>query len=191
MRLFVAVDISDETRGQLVNVREQLEPALARARQPPRVTWVKPESAHVTLRFVGEVAEQQANALRATISGALDFKPFAVTWNRLGTFPSGRSPRVVWIGASDGADALSALAQLVNERLSPLIGAGDARPFTPHLTVGRIKDPGHAVEWARIIDETSAGSTVSRVDHVTLYQSRTLPQGPAYDPLSTWTLFSR
>jgi 2'-5' RNA ligase len=191
MRLFVAADISDDTRTQLLRVRHQLEPLLARARRAPRITWVSPEVAHVTLRFIGEVTGEKAAALRNVICGNLDRPPFSVQWSTVGTFPSGRSPRVVWLGATHGALELSALAAAVNVELESLVGPADERPFKPHLTVARIKDSGAGVAWRQTVAEVTPGVTTTHVDHVTLYQSQLSSKGPTYHPLSRWTLSSR
>ena len=191
MRLFVAVDVSDDTRAQLANVREQLESTLARTRKPPRITWVKPENAHVTMRFIGEVAEDTAAAIRTALNGDFTCPEFEVRWSTAGAFPGGRSPRVVWIGATAGAEELSQLAQAVNDRLTAVIGPGESRPFKAHLTVGRVKDPGAGVDWPQMLSAVRAGTTTSLVDHVTLYLSRTSPKGPTYHPLETWKLSSQ
>src|ERR671910_944127 len=126
MRLFVAADVSEQTRAQLVSVREQLESSLAGARKPPRITWVKPENAHVTMRFIGEVAEDRAAVIRTALNGHFTMPPFEVRWSTAGTFPAGRSPHVVWLGATAGAEELSRLAHAVSDRLQPIIGPAQA-----------------------------------------------------------------
>jgi 2'-5' RNA ligase len=191
MRLFIAADIADDTRGQLTAVREQLEAGLRALRNAPRITWVKPENAHVTLRFIGEEAEECATRLRTAMGEPLDSPPFAVTWDRVGTFPGGRSPRVVWIGATSGRDELAALAARVNARLEPLIGRAESRPFKAHLSVGRIRESAGRIDWPAIIAQVSVGCTTTTVDHVTLYQSTLSPKGPTYHPVCTWKLSSR
>jgi 2'-5' RNA ligase len=190
MRLFVAVDISDETRAQVVRVRDAMVRALSSVRTPPRVTWVKPENAHVTLRFIGEAPESTVEALAQAVGRGFDVAPFAIGWATVGTFPGGRSPRVIWLGAASGAADLTALADAVNHRLEPVLGPAESRPFAPHLTVGRVKDPGKGVDWPSLVGQVRAGHTVSPIDRVTLYQSRLSPRGPTYHPVWTWKLSS-
>jgi RNA 2',3'-cyclic 3'-phosphodiesterase len=180
MRLFVAADISDKTRVALRSVRESIAPKIAAARVAPRVSWVKEEAAHVTLRFIGNVADDIGAAIVAALAAPFDLRPFRVQWETIGTFPRGRSPRVVWMGATDGAEKLATLAGLVASRLDIILGPGEDRPFKPHLTVGRIKEPGRHVDWPRILAAASPGPTTTRVNHVTLYQSRLSPKGPTY-----------
>jgi 2'-5' RNA ligase len=183
MRLFVAADISDKTRTALRSVRESIATRIATARMPPRVTWVKDEAAHVTLRFIGHVTDEIGAAIAGALAEPFDLAPFRVRWATIGTFPGGRSPRVVWMGATDGAEELATLATLVTKRLESIIGPGEERPFKPHLTIGRIKVPGRRVDWPRIVAEARPKPTITRVDHVTLYQSRLSPKGPTYSAL--------
>lgn len=182
MRLFVAADIDDDTRSRLTNVRAAVQSVVSKARVPPRVTWVKDESAHITVRFIGETPDGTANTIRERLATDFSMPAFEVAWQRVGTFPSGHRPRVIWLGAA-AVTGLAALADLVNARLEPIIGRGDARPFTAHLTLGRVKEPGRGVDWAQALAAVRWTPTTTRVDHVVLYASRTLPDGPTYTPL--------
>jgi 2'-5' RNA ligase len=179
MRLFVAADVGDRAKAQIRAIREQLIPALAASRRAPRVTWVDEDGAHVTLRFIGEVSDDCAAEIETALSQDFAVGPFEVQWDRLGTFPDGRSPRVLWIGASSGAEQLAELAELVDARLIAIVGPGESRPFKAHLTVGRIKEPG-GFAWAEAVSRLHLEPCVTRVDHVTLYRSRLSPKGPTY-----------
>ena len=192
MRLFVAIDISESTRAVIPQVRAAIERSAGSAARPPRITWVREAIAHVTLRFVGEVDEAQAFATAAALSPPLELTPFDVEWRTLGVFPPGRSglraPRAIWIGASAGADALTDLAALVNQRIAPVVGHGADRPYSPHLTVGRVKDPGRGVAWADALAAAIPAPTRTRVDRVTLYQSQLSPRGPTYTAITVAAL---
>jgi len=183
MRLFVAVDIDPETRAQLGEARDAMQAALLTSRVPPRVTWVKPENAHVTLRFIGEASEATAIRIGAALKQMTGATGFDVSWDRLGGFPNDRRPRVVWIGPRS-ADALADLAQQVNDVLTPIVGPGESRPFAPHLTLGRVKEPGAGVDWPRAYAARTWVATLTRVDHLTLYLSRLSSKGPTYTAVS-------
>jgi 2'-5' RNA ligase len=184
MRLFVAVDIGDALRGQLAPARAAIETVIARARVPPRVVWTRDEQAHVTLRFIGETDDEQAAAIRAALSHDIPIAPFEVQWDRVGTF-GGREPRVIWIGGHASPDAFAALVDEVNRRLEPLVGPGELRPFRAHVTLGRVKDPGRGVDWARALEAVRLRPAITRVDHATLYVSRLSPRGPTYTAICT------
>jgi 2'-5' RNA ligase len=184
MRLFVAVDIDDDTRAQLTAARNAIQSVVDEASRPARVAWVKPEMAHVTVRFIGETPEHGLRAVQQAL-GAVVVTPFDVTWQAVGTFGGTRHPRVIWIEPTSGGDALELVADRVNAQLDPVIGPGDERAFKPHLTLGRVKEPGRGVDWPRALAAVRFTATVTRIDHVTLYQSRLSPRGPTYTALST------
>jgi 2'-5' RNA ligase len=179
MRLFVAVDISGETRRAFRRVREQIQSCLV-SRTPPRLVWVDDDAAHVTLRFIGSVTEAQTEAIEDVLRPRFDLAAFDVEWTTLGTFPPGRSPRVVWLGATSDLAPLRQLAALVNSRLEPIVPSVETRPYSPHLTVARIKDPGRGVDWAGCLARVTPEPSVSRVREVILYESRVDAKGSTY-----------
>jgi RNA 2',3'-cyclic 3'-phosphodiesterase len=181
VRLFAAVDVDDDTRAAIGEVRRHLQAALLAAPAPPRVTWVREDAAHVTLRFIGEVGPETAVAIRAALAAPIRVPPFELQWDRLGRFPGGRAPRVIWVGASRGADQLARLARMVGERLDPIVGADEPRPFTAHVTIGRIKDPGRGFDWRAALAAVTLAPTITHTDHVTLYRSHLSPKGPSYE----------
>lgn len=190
VRLFVAVDVSEETRAELRRLRGLIESAIAEARVLPRVTWVKDDSAHVTVRFVGEVSDECGAALAAALGQGFDVPPFDVRWETIGTFPGGRSPRSIWVGATSGAKHLDALAERVDDRLTPIIrglrelrDTSKVRPFKAHLTLARIKEPGNGVHWPQVLASARPTGTTTRVEHVTLYRSHLSSKGPTYTAL--------
>jgi RNA 2',3'-cyclic 3'-phosphodiesterase len=182
VRLFVAIDISDDTRRQLREARRALERRLADAGRAPRVTWVAEAAAHVTLRFIGEVPDEIADRIRAALTSPVACPPYVLEFSGVGVFPNSRRPRVVWIGATKGQEETARVAAAVNARLAPILGAGEDRPFRAHLTVGRVKEP-TPFDWDAALATVTASRTASRIDHVTLYQSRTSPEGPTYTAL--------
>ena len=183
MRLFVAIDIDDDTRRQLAAARDAIRAVVDRARVPPRVTWVKAEAAHVTVRFIGETPDHTSRAIEQAIAHPFETAPFDIRWERLATFRGRRGPSVIWIGSSADTDAIARLAGEIDQRLDPLVGAGESRPLKPHVTLGRVKDPGKGVDWPRALVARAWVPTTTHVDHVTLYVSRTLADGATYTPL--------
>jgi 2'-5' RNA ligase len=182
VRLFVALDIDRQTRSELRRVRERFERLLASARRAPRVTWVAEDVAHVTLRFIGEVTESTAESIRDVLTDPIPVAPYDLQFAGLGAFPDTRRPRVLWIGASAGSDETAQLAEAMRARLDPVVGPDEPRPFRVHLTVGRVKE-GPPFDWEAAFRSIDVRPTTSRIDHVTLYQSRTSPKGPTYTAL--------
>jgi RNA 2',3'-cyclic 3'-phosphodiesterase len=182
VRLFVAIDVSGETRAQLRRVRAALESRLVAGRKAPRVTWVGEAAAHVTLRFIGEVSEDTAEKIRSALAPRFDAGAYELEFQDVGAFPNSRRPRVIWIGATRGQEQTAALAAEVNSRLDPIIGAGEARDFRAHLTVARVKEQTR-FDWDTALTVVHARRSLSAIDHVTLYQSKTSPNGPTYTAL--------
>jgi 2'-5' RNA ligase len=182
VRLFVAADVSDGTRAQLRDLRAALEQRLASARRAPRVAWVADDRAHVTLQFIGEVPDGTAERVRAAMAEPFAQPPYDLVFSGAGAFPNNRRPRVVWLGARAGQEDSAQLAAAVRARLEPIVGAGETRAFRAHLTVARIKEPA-PFDWDAALAEAGANRSVSRIDHVTLYQSKTAPSGPTYTAL--------
>lgn len=184
MRLFIAIDPDDGTRAQLAAAREAIQRVVEQSRVPPRITWVAPGAAHVTLRFLGHVPDDILPAIQGALT-AIRVVPFEVHWETVGTFGGLRNPRVVWVAPTAGAEALTALADQVNGQLDSVVGRGESRPFKPHLTLGRVREAGGRVDWARALATVSWTPTITRVDRVVLYESRLSPKGPTYTALST------
>lgn len=184
MRVFVAIDIDEATRAQMAPARDAIARVIGAAAAPPRVAWVAENAAHVTLRFIGETPDHEVAAIQHALAPRFGIAPFEVEWHALGTFPGGRQPRVLWIGPTRGGEALQQLATAVNERLNAIVGPPEARPFRPHLTLGRVKDPGRGVDWRGGLDAAGWSPTRTTIDHVTLYASRLSPKGPTYTAVS-------
>jgi 2'-5' RNA ligase len=199
VRLFVAVEAGDELRAEATRVRSTVEAELHRTcRELPRIVWVSPLLLHVTLRFLGDVDDSMVADLERALSTPMPVAPFDVEWRGLGTFPGPRDPRAFWIGAMRGADGLGALEAEVSRRLQPATGTGrtsaeteqalrslneEARPFRPHVTLGRVKSRGVGADWRRVLEAAEVRGARTRVDHVSLLRSTLSPRGPAYTPI--------
>lgn len=177
MRLFIAVDLDAALRRGLADL-------LGRARQAAgdrtRLTWVRPERAHITLHFVGEVAPEPAARLATIVEAPYCTGRFDLALGGIGVFPDRRRPRVVWLGVTRGAGSLGALAEEAGARLVQAGHAIDSRPFVAHLTLARVRGPLPPAALRRLeaLDSGDVGSM--RVDRVTLYESRHGPDGPTY-----------
>jgi 2'-5' RNA ligase len=181
VKLFAAIDIGEELRAEVARARGEIQGRIEAVKEVPRVSWVAPQSLHVTLKFFGEVNDARAALLTRILEAPFEMPPFQVEWRGLGAFPSPRQPRALWMGVVFGADKLGQLEAALATRL----GAPDeeAQPFRPHLTLGRVRMPGKGVDWEKILREIDVRGVRSLVDHVTLYRSTTSPKGPQYTGL--------
>lgn len=191
MRLFVAVDVSEEMRAYAEAVHRgvcQRAPRLER-----ELRWVDTSHMHVTLRFLGEVDEAHAERFRVAIETPLPQAPFVIEPAEPHWLPDARRPRVFVLGFRRGADQLRALHDAVEDRVRaslPMIEPED-RVFLPHLTLARVRDP----RLMRTVLPTDAAPAHgdearpgTRIDRVTLYRSHLSPKGPTYVALARGSL---
>jgi 2'-5' RNA ligase len=173
VKIFVAVDVGDAVRREARRVIEALTGRLEAVPKPPKVTWVKPAALHLTIKFIGEVEPERADALASLLMPPIPIRPFDVQWRGIGTFPSNKHPRALWIGVINGATQLAGIEAEVSRRFagSNAVEIED-RPLLPHLTLGRVRMAGEGVDWPKVLQACEVKHAVTRVDRVALYQSK-------------------
>ena len=162
--------------------------------QPPRLLWVAPTSLHVTLRFLGEQADDRVPAIVEAVQEPFDLAPFQVTWKGLGAFPAARRPRAIWVGVTRGATELGLLEAELARRFGALLPGerpDHAGAFHPHLTIARVKTERPGVDWAAVLGAAAIAEVHSRVDHVSLLRSQGLPGGVGYQEIGRGRLEGR
>ena len=180
MRLFVALDLSDEIRHAIGDVIAKLRPDSRGAR------WVRPEGMHVTLKFIGETDPSKLDPILAALSGIHPPQAFDIKVRGVGFFPDGRRPRVVWCGI-ESSSSLSNLAAEMDHSLEHLGIAREKRAYVPHLTLARFKSPerlDNLVRTAQTLEECEFGSVHETEFH--LFQSFLKPSGADYKKLATF-----
>jgi 2'-5' RNA ligase len=129
MRVFVAVDIDDAIRGRITRFLDGVRGFAEEAR------WVRPESLHITLKFIGEKSEEDVEKIKCSLE-TIEAGAFEMSIRGYGFFPGARAPRVFWVGI-DGGPQLTSLAAMVDEKLARLDTPKEEHAFTPHLTLAR------------------------------------------------------
>ena len=182
MRLFVACEPVAEVAAAAAALIEDLRNRVARSAPHARLTWVAQERLHFTVRFIGSVDQARLPALRDALAAPLRLAPFDAVVAGVGVFPDRRPPRVIWAGLRSGTTEMMALARAVNERLEPLVGR-DPEELRPHLTLARVKEP-HGMRAQPLLDGLEQRSLgVTRVEAVTLFESRQTGGRLQYVPL--------
>jgi 2'-5' RNA ligase len=179
LRIFLAVFPPAE-------VQAAAERLIERLRKPDdRVSWVKRDNLHYTLRFLGDLGESGARrAADAARSAAAAQPAFEARLGELGAFPSARKARVLWLGLSEGAEPLTALAREVEAALRKKGFDRADRPFAAHLTIGRVREGGR--DWSAPLAEAEAAAKADldharfRVDRVLVVHSQLSPKGALY-----------
>lgn len=183
VRLFVAVDLPAAVRAECAGAVDRLRAELRTAGMDEAFRWVAVENLHLTLRFLGNVDEDTAARVIESMRAPIARDPATIELGELGTFPPRGRPRVLHAGVTEGLEFLRALRGDVDARLAPLDRwEPDRRPFAPHLTLARGREPGkfNPVDFSRLLERAAWPRSAFRVAHVTLFSSKTLPSGPEY-----------
>jgi len=189
VRCFVAVDLAGEVRAAVAAVQERLRTAVPTA----DVRWTDVAGFHVTLRFLGQVAEGRLPEIRAALAAATRGRPpLVLAAGGLGAFPGLRRPRVVWAGVTAEAAALTALAGAVDGGLEGLGLGREARPFHGHVTLGRVRSARGAGALGAALERLSGAELGAwTAAEVVLYRSHLGPAGARYEPVARFPLADR
>jgi 2'-5' RNA ligase len=180
IRAFIAIELPEEVKKTLTRLQNRLKSG---CRTPVR--WTDPDDTHLTLQFLGDIDSgitgQITNAMAEAARGV---RPFRLAVSGLGVFPDPGRVRVVWVGLTGDLEKLNRLQKSIEAALSSLGFTAEARPFTPHLTLGRVRDQ------ARPDERQSLGQLVSGavndtecrfdINSIHLIKSQLTPQGPIY-----------
>ena len=182
MRCFVAVDVPDDVRAAVAAVQADARAAAPRA----DVGWVDASKLHLTLKFLGEVADDVVPAVRdVVVDVARRHAPFDTAAGGAGQFPSPARPRVLWIGLTAGLREIGLLAAEIERALLPLGFPLEARPFRGHMTLGRVRSPRGIARVVKALDAAPVALGAWTVRDVVLYRSHLRgAQGSLYEPLA-------
>src|SRR5580700_842288 len=194
MRIFIALDIDDAIRQRIQRFMEGVSGFAPDAR------WVRPESPHVTLKFIGEKPMETAEEIKHALSG-IRSDSFELTFRGYGFFPTAKAARVFWVGIESGPQ-LASLANAVDAATSALGIPKEDHPFAPHLTLARGGGRSGAPRW-RKGDATNKNfqhlqeklAALPRPDFGTmaaheffLYQSQLSTGGSRYSKIASFAL---
>jgi 2'-5' RNA ligase len=175
-------------------LRERLEETAAPLRSiAAGVSWVSAANYHLTVKFLGDVDEARIPPIIAAVEAAVAGRdPFDLALRGLGAFPGPGRPRVIWAGVRAGAADLAALAGAVEDRLAALGFPREARSFSAHVTLGRVREPRRDPALAAALARAEGVELgAARVDRVVLMQSQLSPRGARYTELAALPLVVR
>ncbi len=185
VRSFIAIKLPDELKLGLTQLQERLKLG-----EQPWVKWVDPYSMHLTLKFLGNIGVDRTGEItRAIEAAAQGVSPFSLKVKDLGVFPNLRRVQVVWVGVSGDVDKLSQLQRQIESNLARLGFAPESRPFTPHLTLARLRErasPNERQRFGQLIASTKFEATYTfEVDAISLMRSQLTREGPIYSQISS------
>ena len=173
MRVFIAIDLPEEVKEELQKAQSSLKS------EKDKITLAK--ELHLTLKFIGEVTEAEVENIKKALS-EIRFRPFELTLDRTGVFPSEKYIRVVWAGI-EGNKELQQLAKDIKEALPEY---KEDYPFSAHLTLARIKYLENKTEFVDKVKSLKIKPIKFKVPEFRLYSSKLSPKGPVYDVLAAF-----
>ena len=187
IRCFVEIEIPEAIQTLLTSAQEELRKDIRGA------SWVKRGNIHLTLKFLGDVAPNQISVIKNAIEQVADTRsPFSMEIGGIGAFPNLTRPRIIWASVKTGADEIIAIAREIDIGLSRHGYERDEKPFSPHLTLSRLK---HRIDLKPLVDvfqqyDTINGATMV-VNEIRVAQSHLRQSGAVYTPLETCCFNSR
>jgi RNA 2',3'-cyclic 3'-phosphodiesterase len=182
VRVFFSVEIPDE-------IKDNIEKLIGGLKLGP-MKWINKKNMHITLKFLGRVEDNKIESLVNTVGKLIKgFGPIKIGFGGFGAFPDPKHPRVIWIGINGGAGELKKLADKIEDELCEKGYGEEEREFSPHLTIGRIKESIDTEALCCFIESnknTSIGSFV--IKDISLMKSTLMKNGPVYEELKRISL---
>jgi 2'-5' RNA ligase len=179
IRTFICIELPTSLKTRLEKLTVELQ-----KQSTTKVSWVKPTNMHLTLRFLGDITEDKILDIKACVEQAcLAVKSFNLTVSELGAFPSLRRPRVFWVGIKDPSVQLIPIQKkLEQELITAGFGASD-HPFSPHLTLGRVKE-GDGQDITAKLTQTEFALEIFSVKEIIVMRSELKPTGAVYSKIA-------
>lgn len=184
MRCFLAVDLPDRLAEGIRSVQARFDDA-------DGLRFVDPESAHVTLKFLGDVDEKRVPAVEEALETAVDdagVAPFDATVAGLGVFPSLDYISVVWVGVDRGGEEMTRLHEAIERETTAIGFDSEDHDFTPHVTIARMDDARGKDHVQQVVREDAPTLGTFRVEQVRLTESTLTPDGPEYETVTRFGL---
>ena len=189
LRTFIAVPLSTTIAEKLSAIQRTLR----RTSPEQSVTWVNPANIHLTLFFLGDILPHRQQPIEAALTVvARNVRPFTFNVQGLGAFPNANRPRVIWVGLDEPAGHLALLHHVVNEAMASIGFQPEDRHFSPHLTLGRIRQRASRDD-AQAVGEAVRQTEVGLLGEVTaeemiFFRSVLKSSGAEYTPLARFRL---
>jgi len=181
VRAFLAIPLPRQLQDSISSIQRQLQTKI------PDTRWVDPKNLHLTLHFFGEIAQETLEKIKVSVLSVKGCKrPFQVEVKGLGAFPNPHRPRILWLDL-EPTDQLKQLHQNYSEALHQTGVFLESRPYSPHLTIGRLRQPQpDLTDLFHSVGRRSIGMLT--VDKLILYESHLRPGGAEHIPLLTVNL---
>ncbi|MCK9430280.1 MAG: RNA 2',3'-cyclic phosphodiesterase [Candidatus Omnitrophica bacterium] len=186
MRAFIAIELPAKIKDALIGIQHKLNT------EKIRISWVKPQNLHLTLKFLGDISPEQLEKIKTTAKKIADNSGgFKVKLRKLGVFPNLRAGQIIWVGTDEAPSSLKQLAQQLETGLAESGIPKELRPFCAHITIGRIKNRPAASDLQKALDRVKINTSDPgefNCEKVILFESTLGPGGPVYTALKELNL---
>ena len=177
IRTFICIEVPKSIRERIGALQQTV------GLHDAKISWVKPSNIHLTLKFLGDVTATRIPAVISAVERAARLsRTFEIEVGGAGCFPSAKRPRVFWVGLTAVPDGLARLHALIEEELVGEGFAPDARKFSPHLTIGRVRSPKNVPRVAEDLIATDFERENFQTTDVIVMRSDLNPSGSIYTP---------
>ncbi len=188
LKLFTGIEVGSTIRSSAAKLQTAL------AGTGAEVKWVEPENLHITINFLGDVDDRDLHGIcKALEAVGRQVPPFRLEVAGVGAFPTMRRPKVLWTGVTNGQDELRTIHEMAEPKLLQLgVYRREERGYTPHLTLGRVKDESHAQTIATELANAAnwrGGDLL--IEEFALYASELRREGPVYSIVARFELSGR
>ena len=178
-RTFIALEIKENIKELLAEVQHKIGSEIG------GIKWVKPNNLHLTLKFLGPTCEDKIEDISDILINTADnLNSFNMSVSGLGAFPSSHNPKVIWAGLK-ADDVLYKLQKDIDISLEFLGFAKEKRPFSPHLTIGRVRDSRAKKKLRDAFEQVRTEPGSFEAENITFYKSDLIPEGPVYTVLKS------
>ena len=179
IRAFIAIPLDSNIQHSIEHIQDHLK------QTNNDVKWVKPENIHITLKFLGDVKQEQINSVKGALAiFTQNMRPFEVELSRLGAFPNIDRPRTLWVSLNDSKQRLSRIAVSLEKALDKIGFQGDQKSFSPHITIGRIRSSKNIDALSQSASNYQISENCTQtISKIILFQSTLCSEGPIYKSL--------
>ncbi|MFO7555107.1 MAG: RNA 2',3'-cyclic phosphodiesterase [Desulfobacterales bacterium] len=184
LRTFIAIDIPGNILSEIRELQEGIKD------YGFKIRWVRPESIHLTLKFLGDIKAVKINEIAEAISKTVvRYTPISLQAKGVGVFPGIKRPQVLWVGLAGQLEPLVSLQKTLDENLETIGFPMEKRPFKGHLTMGRMKAKIDVKKFGDVLMTfRSFESEAFTADRIILYKSELKPSGAVYTELASASL---
>ena len=187
IRSFIAVNLNSDIKKYLNSLQAYLNIPES------KIKWVEKNNLHLTMKFLGSISLEQTELIKSELEEiASRYSPFIIKLSsNIGTFPTYKMPRIIWVGIKEGISELKELYNSIENKLSNKGFPREDKDFSGHITIGRVKFIRDKTNFIQILKRTEVNNFTQEVGSIDLMESKLTPSGPIYNITAKFPLLKQ